>query len=82
MIEQTNLEKKLSRIIFEARYKSQWSGVVNMEIAKKSYELGQKELFIKDSKRDLLIDFCGLIKDNNLKKQMLKEINSFLKTKI
>lgn len=82
MAKDTNLEKKLSRIIFEARYKSQWGDIVNMEIAIKSYELGQKELFIEDSKRDLLIDFCGLIKDNNLKKEMLKEINSFLKTKI
>jgi hypothetical protein len=82
MAKETNLEKKLSRIIFEARYNSQWTDVVNMDIAKKSYELGQKELFIQESKRDLLIDFCGLIVDNSVKKDMLKQINLFLKTNI
>jgi hypothetical protein len=78
----THLEEKLENLIFEANRKSQWTNVVQMEIATKSYELGQKELLLEEVKMSILIDFCSLIKEDKTRKEMLKKINSFLQNKI
>ncbi len=41
--------KKLSSIISKARYDSQWQNVVDMNIAKKSFELGLEYSTMNDS---------------------------------